>query len=61
MFQAVDKINGPLRFCLIIHSFYLRLGSLPFSGLFPGFPSSSFIAVGFGFLPLCATDITPNP
>ena len=29
-------------------------GSLVFSGCLPGLPSSSFMAVGFGFLPLVA-------
>ena len=32
--------------------YLLNLGSLVFSGCLPGLPSSSFMAVGFGFLPL---------
>lgn len=35
-------------------AFLLGFGSLVFSGCLPGLPSSSFMAVGFGFLPLVA-------
>ena len=35
-------------------AFFVGFGSLVFSGCLPGLPSSSFMAVGFGFLPLVA-------
>jgi hypothetical protein len=39
-------------------AFFSGFGSPAFSPLFPGFPSSTFTAVGFGFRPLCATALT---
>ena len=39
-------------------AFLLGFGSLVFSGCLPGLPSSSFMAVGFGFLPLVAIGIS---
>ena len=41
-------------------AFFCGFGSLPLRHLFPGFPSSTFTAVGFGFLPHCATAFTSS-
>ena len=55
---------SPFFLCLILEpcrtarAFFSGFGSPVLRLLLPGFPSSTLTAVGFGFLPLCATVLT---